>query len=222
MKKTMSLLLVSIFLLVNVCRIGLAAPVGGDIPEKGKWSVGFETNVITERKMTNEDKDKNKVDRSTQYLAKVSYSPLDWLCFDFKLGLADIDYYTTRKTGFDHSLAWGIGSRAKHELGNGYKLMVGVQYFSATDMKSSTIGDADWKEWQGSLGIAKELDRFMPYLGVKYSDAKLTSDQPKEVADKNVGPFIGTDVKITENIYANFEGRFVDERAFTVGLSYRF
>jgi hypothetical protein len=222
MSRIVGVVSLAFVLLFVFCGVGLAASVGGDIPEKGEWSVGFETNIVTERKMTNKDKDKNKVDESTQYLAKASYSVLDWLCFDFKLGSADIDYYTTRNWGFDHGLAWGVGSRAKYELGSGYNIVVGAQYFSATDMKSNTLGDADWKEWQVSLAGTKQIGRSVPYVGVKYSDAKLTSGEPKEVADENVGVFVGTDVKITGQWSVNVEGRFVDETAVSFGVSYRF
>jgi hypothetical protein len=72
------------------------------------------------------------------------------------------------------------------------------------------------------LGVTKELDRFIPYVGVKYSDAKLTSGEPKEVADENVGVFVGTDFSITDSLVLNVEGRFVDETAVSFGVTYEF
>jgi opacity protein-like surface antigen len=34
--------------------------------------------------------------------------------------------------------------------------------------------------------------------------------------------FVGSDIKLTKNLTVNLEGRFVDEKAFTIGLNYKF
>lgn len=96
-------------------------------------------------------------------------------------------------------------------------------------------GKITFKAWHIAPYIAKKMGNFLPYLGVKYSDIETdvkgtftdSGQSPedfkvKSKADDNFGIFVGTDYKIGENIALNIEGRFVDETAVSLGMTFKF
>mgnify|MGYP001605649127 FL=1 len=112
--------------------------------------------------------------------------------------------------------------RSKHEAKGKETAVSGAE--DTTTYKSFVI-----QEWHVAPYIAKKLGDFVPYLGVRYSDAKLEIKNPvaswgelKAEADDNVGMFLGTDYKISEACSLNIEGRFIDERAVSAGINWKF
>ncbi len=94
-------------------------------------------------------------------------------------------------------------------------------------------GKVTFQEWHIAPYIARKIGNFLPYFGVRYSDLRTNykipdedSEDPDSIpkfkADDNVGIFIGTDFKITDNWKLNLEGRFVDETAMSLGATYKF
>ena len=234
-----------------VCVSGIssvnAASVGGKQPEQGKLAVGFEYNQIIEKDIESDPViDDLGITNSSQYLTKIEYGLLgsdlfNWSVFT-KLGIADMEGKAEdTKFPSDGECAWGLGSKLTYKL-EACEVGVEAQYFSINGLSTSENFDPgdnldeEWKEWQVSLFVAKDLEfanfSLMPYLGVRYSDLQAdmefydaglaTTENYDVTADKNIGVFVGADIEITKNISVNVEGRFIDEKAVTAGLSYRF
>ena len=99
--------------------------------------------------------------------------------------------------------------------------------------------DGDMEEVQVAAELAWRNEYFTPYVGIKYSDIEVDStftvgsverDASGKKSDGNIGAFIGLSItpKIdalgdnTDRLAINLEGRFVDEEAMSVGVSYKF
>ena len=152
----------------------------------------------------------------------------------------------------DTAFLWGLGASViAHEreidgFGNG-TLRVGgdIKYRRAEpdvdkitidgtvyDIPNSAVTSAsvEYGEFQVALGLSYQLGNFIPYAGVKF--AALDGDQKATVSgtvyeedyeeDNSVGMFAGFDYMITDSIALNFEGRFIDEEAISVGGTIRF
>lgn len=154
----------------------------------------------------------------------------------------------TYKYFFDDDFAWGLGITALiYEFDNGLRIGADGKYRSAEvdlteiDVNGTRYGIADisniagdFEEWQVALGITREFGesvRFSPYAGVKYSDVEVqakgtisgTTYETDNVNSKDtVGVFAGTEITFTDNLSVYAEGRFIDEQAVAVGLSYGF
>lgn len=70
------------------------------------------------------------------------------------------------------------------------------------------------------------MEKFTPYVGMTYSDLRMNhKDEDVTVkfkADDNFGVFTGIGYKITDNLFLNAEGRFVNETAMSVARAYKF
>lgn len=195
-----------------------------------------------------------KVDSENETMLKTSYGILDNLDVYFKLGMANSrgkgdNYVGAVKYGDDKSktgavFAYGFGLKGVYNLKNDWLVGCDLQYLRssheaettetvvATGVSSSTkYKSVVSQEWHVAPYLAKRINNFTPYLGVKYSDSRDTLkkssaagwlDNVKYEADDNVGVFVGTDYKIGEHWKLNIEGRFVDETAMSFGASYRF
>ncbi|MDD5450188.1 MAG: hypothetical protein PHO42_06325, partial [Candidatus Omnitrophica bacterium] len=88
-----------------------------------------------------------------------------------------------------------------------------------------------FREWQASLGLAYQYKKFIPYIGVKYSDMDAqiefvsdgTSYSEDGIKSKDLwGLFYGIDVLLCDNCSLNLEARHFDENAVNVGMNLRF
>ena len=100
------------------------------------------------------------------------------------------------------------------------------------------IQNGEFEETQVAIEVAYKTDYFAPYLGVKYSDVEVDSkftvggaerDASGKSSQKVIGAFAGLTimpvldgVEKSENVTINIEGRFMDEEAISVGISYQF
>lgn len=153
----------------------------------------------------------------------------------------------TAKYKGDNAFAYGFGMKGTYDLKNDWLVGCDVQYLRhKNDYKASSslvVYDdngaqifeeaGEWKgkttfyEWHVAPYVAKKLGNFVPYLGVRYSDARLEDKdewgtKTKIKADNNVGVFLGTDYKLGDSWKINLEGRFIDETAMSFGATYRF
>ena len=195
---------------------------------------------------------KPEIDKMSRTMVKTSYGVLDNLDVYVKLGIADFEdtnNYTyddgsgpetgNIKNKGDNAFAYGIGAKGTYNLENDWIIGCDVQYLrhkndykGVGDGGDSLKGDVTFQEWQVAPYIAKKIGNLVPYLGVKYSDLrteyKLTLEGDDEVetwkteADDNFGVFLGIDYKIADNWKLNFEGRFADETAISLGATYKF
>jgi outer membrane protein W len=147
----------------------------------------------------------------------------------------------------DNAFAYGFGMKGAYPLENDWFLGCDVQYLRhKNDYKASaslTVYDdngtqiydepGEWKgeitfyEWHIAPYVARKINNFTPYLGIRYSDARLKDkdedgDVSKVKADDNFGVFLGIDYKIDDSWMVNFETRFIDETALSFGGTYRF
>ncbi len=196
-----------------------------------------------------------------QLMLKTSYGILDNLDVYVKLGWVDykIDsiFQGTRETGTysfpfvmntDSDFAYGLGVKGNYEFRPSWLIGYDLQYLrSKHDMyltkKRTTEPTGVFKstvmqEWHVAVSLGKRIKSFLPYVGVRYSDARFKTkgieDQLvwgadmawlydfKFKADNNVGVFLGTDYNITKNLSVNIEGRFIDETAMSLGATYKF
>lgn len=147
----------------------------------------------------------------------------------------------------DSAFAYGFGMKGTYPLENDWLLGCEAQYLRhKNDFKgtwSETVyddnGDVideytdDWKgkitfyEWHIAPYVAKRINNFVPYFGIRYSDARTKEKDDdgevyKEKADDNFGVFLGTDYKINDVWSLNFETRFIDETAMSFACTYKF
>jgi len=235
-------------LIVNAAPVGNpASPVllESDTPFK----IGAEVDFVNGREL---DVSGESVEIEVRfYTGKLSYTiadRIDVYAFFGVIDEAEVDEEVddnNYKYLFDEDFAWGIGATVLiYELENGIKLGVDAKYRTAEvdltelDINGTRYGIADisdiqgdFDEWQVALGITKQFGKFIPYGGVKYSDVEVqakgtvlgTVYQTAEVNSENIfGIFIGCNILPMDNLSLNIEGRFIDETAFSAGLTYRF
>lgn len=228
-----------------------AAPVGNiasPAVEKGKFGIkaGAEADFVFSRELDVEDEDVEL--EANFYTAKISYTLLDRLDIYAILGSlsgAEVtEKYgsTTLKYGVDDAFVWGAGLTVlAYEWDNGFRVGIDGKYRSSEPGISSinlngtdyslVDSEGSFKEWQFALAVSKQFGKFIPYAGVKYSDMELSAKgtisgtvyQTDKVGGKNLtGLFVGASFLPKDNISINIEGRFIDETAMNVGLSYKF
>lgn len=88
----------------------------------------------------------------------------------------------------------------------------------------------DSSEWQVALGVSYQMDKLIPYAGVKYSDIRGKAETTISATEYSrdfetehkTGIFAGCDILITDSVSAYAEGRFIDETALSAGATIRF
>ncbi|MFA4991593.1 MAG: hypothetical protein WC569_03335 [Candidatus Omnitrophota bacterium] len=137
---------------------------------------------------------------------------------------------------FDNNIE--VGAHAgyrQYELSLDKVMIDGAQYAPGA---LTNISEDNYKEYQAAVEIGWKADYMRPYLGVKYSDVELGSDftlAPQTYSakgkrtDSNLGLFAGVTLtpelpfyKDTRQLAINVEGRFVDEQALSMGVTYKF
>ena len=110
---------------------------------------------------------------------------------------------------------------------------------TVTTVTASYNSKTKIQEWQVALYVNQTFGSFSPYVGVKYSDIMVKNEtnfsgladgvtfsgklDGKAKADKNFGVVAGADVYlIPKRLSVSIEGRFIDETAGTIGVTYRF
>jgi len=157
------------------------------------------------------------------------------------------------KYEYDDDFIWGIGLNGLlYRWDNGLEIGAGASYRQAEmNIEKATIdgnsydraqfalvNDGDLSEWQAAVELAWNLDFFVPYVGIKYSDVEVDGDVTLAItqyngsgkdAGTNVGGFVGVTllprldgIPKSEQVSINVEARFIDENALNVGLAYKF
>lgn len=151
-----------------------------------------------------------------------------------------------------YDLVWGAGGTAMlyetnvKELWNGI-LRIGVdgryrQSHLDVDKIVAVPGNFDARtatpsspkyelgEWQVAAALSYQVEKFIPYVGCKYSDAtgaaKVTAGGKEFKVDfeneDNFGIFAGVDLAFNDSVMINAEGRFIDETALSASATIRF
>jgi hypothetical protein len=139
---------------------------------------------------------------------------------------------------------WGVGSRAIYFERDCVSLGIGGRYSTCHYQPESLFKNGEsiavegthckWQEWQINTDVAYEIYYFIPYFGVKYSNARtsienfsvpLAANGSGNVYFKNKGPvgvYIGCGISSGEYVFVNLESRLVDEEAVSVTADIRF
>jgi major outer membrane protein len=139
---------------------------------------------------------------------------------------------------------WAVGARVLIFEWGCTNLGIGGRY-NATHLKPTwttinglpipTTGTRlQWREWQIDMDISYPIEIFIPYLGVKYSNARskigsyseaISSSGSGSLHMKNrnlVGLVIGCTLTTEKYFMLNIEGRLIDEQAATIVGDFRF
>ena len=197
-----------------------------------------------------------EIDKGYQIMLKSSYGLLDNLDVYVKLGTADYDVDAAiynKNTGVKDSseeintstdFAYGFGLKGSYDLTEIWLIGCDLQYLMSKhktkiaettiatgEIESTTYKSGTFQEWHIAPYVGYRAGNFLPYLGVRYSDVKLSMKSPadsgwtddhKYEADDNFGVFLGTDYKMGETCSLNLECRFIDETAMSAGISWKF
>ncbi|MFH1847709.1 MAG: hypothetical protein ABH825_00650 [Candidatus Omnitrophota bacterium] len=200
------------------------------MPKKGQWYMGLESNVVLERDMRKGLEDA----KSAQYFYNASFGLYDWLSFDGKAGLGDLEFGTADMgtLDYDPGFAGGYGLRFKlyDDQKDSIKAILGFHHIS-DHPPSERINDvsyaAVYDEWQMSFLVSKRIRAFQPYLGAKASQLfvirrdSLQSDWSWNGSDDHFGVVAGSSINLNSRWFINLEGRLIDENAFSVAISYK-
>ncbi len=202
---------------------------GAKMPKQWSSHHGARTDFIFDREVKD-----YKTARARTYHYTLSIGLTDWLSFDGMVGLGDVtgEYRNSNELKFPAHFSWGYGWRARLYKNEEYNLdwVFGFQHMSTHPQKRHALRkkySIIWDEWQLSTVIAKDIWKLTPYCGMKYSFVYLidTVDGDRHRRHSNgspIGLIIGTDMRMTDNIFVNVEGRFVDEKGLNAGLTYRY
>jgi hypothetical protein len=129
----------------------------------------------------------------------------------------------------------------------GVKLFADAKYtkmedasYSSVSVNNSTFAesqlttpttDAQYREWQGALGISLQIGRIIPYAGVSYADAEIkarataggtTYDLGTLENDEKIGPFFGLAFNPFDGLSLKGQARFSDGQTFSGSAMFRF
>jgi len=153
---------------------------------------------------------------------------------------------TRIETETRYHFSWSAGGRVVIWHNDKTALGITGRYFS-TEPEISWLtsdglplivrgGNICYNEWQVDFGLSHKIGLFVPYFGIKYSDAKSQiSGLPGGVVISNsgtntiemkrrnhVGGFIGVTLTNGCKFLVNIEARLADEEAATVSGQFRF
>jgi hypothetical protein len=207
-----------------------AAPCYGTrMPEKKKIFAGAQTYSIFKRYLENAS---GKL-RSTQHFMLLSYGAYDWLSIDLKIGEGNIKQRPTDSSEIDYlsNFAGGYGLRIKLYDRKKIKAVWGFQHISVHP-KSLHFGSREHEaildDWQFSFLVSRSVFKTTPYLGARWSRLdyihRFENNKKRVMSDatKSLGLISGIDISITDRIWLNLEGQFLDSEACALSLNFKF
>lgn len=226
--------IISIWILIFgfciLCYSCYATPCyGTKLPKKKEVFWGAQTHSIFKRYLEDEQ---GKV-RSTQYFMLLSYGIYDWLSIDLKGGSGNIKQHPVGSDEVDYisNFAGGYGFRLKLYDQKDLKAVFGFQHISVHP-KGTHLGNIKNKaildDWQVSFLVSHDIFKATPYLGTRWSRIdyihRTGSDRKRVMSDltKDTGLIVGCDLPITEKIWFNLEGQFLDSEACAFSVNFVF
>lgn len=216
-------------ILILICsRISFAAPCHGThMPKERHWAWGLEGDFLIDRNLDNGQGGTS----GNRFFLTGSYSMFKWICLDGKIGAGDVIWHNSNpgNLNYNTNFAGGYGFRIKgyenKELG--IKTVIGFQHISVhprTTAPSSDKHRVIIDDWQGSALISRDIGRFMPYVGARYSTVDFIKwvnehDRKRIKSEKKIGVVIGLDYLIKDNMRINIEAAFIDGEEFVIGIS---
>jgi opacity protein-like surface antigen len=233
---------------------------GTDTQGKGNLAISLDSSYIYDRELnfqkatglsaTMRD---IKISSGHQIVVKPSYGIHKNIDAYLKLGIAD---YKINADGWSGSsvlvedkilsstdFIYGLGLKGKYEFTSNWFIGGDLQYtrskhrakikeiaYSTGKTTPGKFKDATLENWHIAGFIAKKINKFTPYLGIRHSDliVKLRnpstsgwSDNHKYDAETNWGFFYGIDYTINKSLSINVENRFQDENAVSFACTYK-
>lgn len=219
-----------------------AAPMGPVKPAMGRF--GLELEIAADRRdmeWSTNTNDKDRVE-NLYFLGRGTYGLTDKVEVTVRLGGAGMDVVdlvdvnaTENTFNGSSEFAWGLGIGAIVYDAGTWNIAGQANYLAhgghtgTITPAGTTNNDFDYSEWQVGLQIQGKYDQFLPYLGVKYSDATLDYNKVAGAtgvadsnSDGNFGVYVGAGFDLTPQWSGYLEGRFVDETSFGGGVRYTF
>lgn len=228
--KTKVLLFVICVLCFDICHSVYAAPCYGTrLPEKKKIFLGLQSYSVFKSYL---EKESGKL-RSQQEFLLLSYGIYDWLSLDLKGGVGYLKQHPNVSNELDYPtfLGGGYGFRVKFFHRQNVKMVFGFQHIS---IHPHTISIANAKhkavsdDWQFSLLASYCLKKTTPYLGTRWSRydyihwTDRDRDRVKSDLGRSIGLIVGCDFSISQKIWLNLEGQFLDRQALALSANYSF
>lgn len=222
------------------------------------FRVGYEGNFVSDARLKQTDSSSGRVDnfKINANSGSLTFNILNWFDVFSMLGASRIhtDWRITPPSGGNFRLetetrydfSWTVGGKTLvYKWENTAIGLSGRYYSSYPELAWLTIdgqpvftnnASIRYDEWQIALGIGHKIGIFVPYAGIKYSDAKadlsglseniiVSNDGSNTLIMKrkeHVGAFLGVSLTNGEKFLLNIEARLADEEAATVSGEVRF
>jgi len=219
-----------------------------NFPETMNISVSSNIDFMFAKKVFEyDDKVHCKMDSLRMYI-QGSFSPLEQVCLDARLGMADYEIqkrgsHGRNDPGQDYGLGfyYGLGLRGKVIQIPVLDTWVGMgaqyNYYSPKNTtRYGRVFESDAMEWILSLDLSRNLPELGPcgenitaYVGIRYSDLDIdywhgpfTIRHGGLRNEDEIGVYLGTEYMHSERIHMHLELQFVDQNSIHIGAGYRF
>ncbi len=256
-KKIMFLLMAAVMALSN--GIVFSAPIDIPLNIKGidennsKFHVTYESDFLLRRDINDFAAKVEANFNSVKVISPIYSSDMARANGYFNIGQAGDTTYKAKLLGQDvtynmnESIVWGAGVNfsvaeerdkiipcvdikyRRIEAMEYESVVVGARTYSSGDL--SLVNDANYDEWQAAFLVCKKTEIFLPYVGVKYSDVRVSAkvqaggtvyQMNTTRSDKILGFVIGCSLYPGDDFNFDIEGRFGDEEAVTLRVGYSF
>ena len=214
---------------------GLAEPVGSPsgILRKGQWLLGLGSGGVFGRTVK-ATAGGTSTDESVYNIEHVrGYGLTDWLSLYGKIGWA---YMAVSDAGVQNSfgsnllLGGQVKARIWHHPRWNCEWDGSLQYLWIGAPHQRGRNQGLWQEYQLATSVAKSFGRFTPYIGAKASLANFSYKLRKNgkittigqyKPRSTVGPFVGADYVVGEDLIVNIESAYINGSELTVTVSRR-
>ena len=208
--------------------VSYAAPCyGTHMPKEKQWILGLQGDFLIDRNLANNQGSTG----GNRYFLTSSLGVFDWICFDGKIGMGDVDWHNSDpgnlhfNSGFAGAYGFRIKGYENKELG--IKTVAGFQHISVHPPTTSPANDNHRviiDDWQGSALISKDMGNLTPYAGAKYGTVDYIKwvnehDRHRIKSEDMFGAVIGFDYMVKKDTRLNIEYDFLDGEELSIGIS---
>jgi hypothetical protein len=127
-------------------------------------------------------------------------------------------------------LRLGVDAKFRSVLADVDKVVIDGVGYDGRDSRFDSL-TLDWTDWHIAAILSLQWDWFVPYIGVKYSDADtearaslagMVYEFTNADTTNKIGAVFGTDLLWQDKGFINVECRLIDEEAFSVGAGLKF
>ena len=213
-----------------------ADPVGSpaSILRKRQWAFGVTTGGVLGRGATGAGDPHQHLYRAEHFRG---YGLTDWLSLYAKVGWAYLrvtdDTATNDAVDFGSNLLLGaqLKSRLWQNAKRTWEWNGSAQYLWVGAPHRRGKNQGQWQEWQVATTTARSFGRLKPYVGLKCSlvnfDFKIRKSgeviqSGTYKQDAWLGPVLGTDYLVGEDVVVNVESAYIDGAEVTASVAHVF